>query len=561
MKIYQFIKYNRETSVHHIKNYGNDNLIICFDFEDGIKNGLNENLSIIQKEKYRDYYIKTLAKFNKHNKIGIRINTKDYNELGKDLIINKNKFIHSVFLPKIENSKELIDIINLIGKNKIGYKELIPVIENKTGLEHIEEIIKVPGIKDVAFGHCDYNLSINAFPFFHHNSYEYWKWVNKIVAATNKEKVCFINSPYLSNNNHTFYSSMLEHLKTISNNNFGQITLTNTHTDICINQSNYQKVKFNKLLNNRLRLYASGDYVKNMVKSYERNNKGLGLSRNNEKIISYQEYILAKKIVTENKNKTLNLAFAGGCFPVQHNILYEDIFLVKSKRYIEKTFKINLNINIIRYERFIGLTDKITNLNKSENIDILILSVRPEPFLRLIKLYYKYVNNKGKVKKSLNIPLLNIINPEKYDYLTLGRLYDYNIKQKKSFLHNFMITLNYLTGTITGNLRYAKTKYIELIKEVEKYCNKNKIEFILLGPNLRNNNKAEPFFCRKLDNELKKHFPEKMIINGLDTVYKNKTVFNKNGIHVNELYHDMTAKRINNKLTELLNPSTQTAPD
>ena len=555
MKVYQFIKYNQKTNINHIKNYGNDSLIICFDFEDGIRNGLDENLSLKQKENFRKYFIQILEKFNKNDKIGIRINTKNLAELEKDLKINKNKNIHSIFLPKVESQKELINIIKVIENYKIKYKELIPIIETKTGLDHIEEIVKITKIKNIAFGHCDYNLNINVFPFFHHDSREYWKWVNKIVSVTNKEKICFINSPYLSNNNYTFYSSMLEYLRIISNSNFGQITLSNIHTDICLNQSEHKKIKFTKLLDNRHQLYETADYVKNIVESYEDNNKGLGLSRNNERIISYQEYIVSKKILSENKFKTINLTFVGGCFPVQHNILYEDIFLVKAKKNIENKLKINLKIDIIRYERFTKLIDKIIKLNKRKNIDILILSVRPEPLLRIIKLYYKYINNKGKLKKSLNIPFLNLINPEKYDYLILGRLYDYSIKNKKSHIHNMLISLNYLMGMLIGNLIYAKNKYIKLINDIEKYCNKHNIEFILLGPNLRNNNKVEPYFCKKLDNEIRKYFPSKKIINGLDTTYKDQKVFNKNGIHVNELYHDMIAERISDILIKLLSPT------
>jgi citrate lyase beta subunit len=555
VKIYQFIKYNQETKIIHIKHYGNENLVICFDFEDGIQNGLDENQTIKLKEKYRNYFIQLLAKFDSESKVGVRLNSKNSCELKKDLIAIKDKFIHSIFLPKIENSNELINIKKSIDDNGVNYKELVPIIENKVGLEHIEEIIEIPKIESIAFGHCDYNLSLNIFPFFHHNKNEYWKWINKIVLATNKAKINFINSPYLSNNNREFYCSMLGHLKTITNNNFGQITLSNIHTDICINQSKYKKIKFNKLLSNRHQLYETSDYAKILIESYERNNKGLGLSRNNERIIAYQEYIAAKKIFLKNKQETINLTFVGGCFPVQHNILYEDIFLVKSKKDIENKFKINLNIDIIRYERFTNLIDKIIKLNKRNNIEILILSIRPEPLLRIIKLYYKYINKEGKLKKSLNIPFFNIVNPEKYDYLMLGRLYDYNTKDKKSNIHSILVSLNYIVGLLAGNLKYALNRYIELIKDIDNYCKENNIELILLGPNLRNNNNMEPYFCKKLDEKIRKNFPKKEIIKGLDMVYKNKSVFNENGIHVNELYHDMIAKRINKTLIELLSPT------
>ena len=554
MKIYQFIKYNQETKITHVKNYGNENLIVCFDFEDGIQNGLDENLSIKQKEIYREYFSQILPKFSKEFKIGVRINTKSNSDLDKDLLTIKGKTIHSIFLPKIESSEELINVIGKILDNNIKFKELIPIIESKKGLAHIEQIVKVHRIKNLAFGHCDYNLSLNIFPFFHHNSNEYWKWVNKIVSITNKENITFINSPHLSITDLDFYASMIDHLEKITNNNFGQITLLNIHTEVCVNPKNNENRKLEKLLENRHQLYETFDFAKSIVDRYEINNHGLGLSRNAEKIISYQEYLAAKKMLSDGR-RIINLTFVGGCFPVQHNILYEDIFLVKSKKDIEEKLKIDFNIDIIRYERFTTLIDKIIKLNQKKNIDILILSVRPEPFLRIIKFYYKYINNEGKLRKSLNIPFLNLINPEKYDYLTLGRLYNYNIKHKKSYFHNIMVLFNYLMGALIGNLIYAKNRYMRLIRDIEEYCNKNNIELILLGPNLRNNNIIEPYFCKKLDAVTRESFHKRNIIKGLDVVYKNKSVFNENGIHVNELYHDMIAKRISSILIKLLSPT------
>ncbi len=553
MKIYQFIKYNNKTSISHIKHYGNDDLILCFDFEDGIQNGLDESQTEGLKEKHRQYFIDLLPKFDNNCKIGIRVNTKNSNEFKKDLFVIKDKSFHSIFLPKIQTTKELISIIKSIDDNNIKYEEIVPIIEDKTGLEYLDRIIKVTNIKNIAFGHCDYNLSLGVFPFFHHKNHEYWKWVNKILSVINKENVCFINSAYLSYNDIDFFGSMINHLGKITNNNFGQFTLSNIHTKACLNSKEDNSINFAKLLNNRHQLYSTNEDAKNVVNSYEVHHKGLGLSRNSKEIISYQEYIAAKKLIS-NKYKTANITFVGGCLAVQHNILYDDMFLVKSKKNVEAKLSINLNIDIIRYERFTTLLDKIIRFNKTKNIDILILSVRPEPFLRIIKLYYKYINNEGKLKKSLNIPFLNIINPEKYDYLILGRLYDYSSITKNSQIHKSLVSLNYISGALIGNLRYALNKYIELVKSIEEYCINRNIELVLLGPNLRNNNAIEPYFCKKLDKEIRTIFPKNYFINGLDTLYKDKKVINENGIHANELFHDMISTRINDVLIDILRP-------
>jgi len=552
MKIYQFIKYNQNTSINHIKYNDNNNVIICFDFEDGIQNTLDKDKTAKLKEKHRDYFVSLATKLDNNLKIGVRLNAKDSSEFRKDIFKIKGININSIFLPKIENAEDLNDIVSQLDENKINYKEIIPIIENKNGLNNIDKIIKVSNIGNIAFGHCDYNLSLNIFPFFHQENFEYWKWVDKIVTITNENDICFINSPFLSLKNLDFFGSMIEHLKKITNDNFGQISLSNTHTKICIDSSVFKKQKFNKLLDNRHQLYPTQEFAEELIYNYEKYNTGMGLTKLKDRIISFQEYISAKKYINSNKPNKVKLAFVGGCFPVQHNILYEDIFLTKTKHNIETLLNLELQIDIIRYERLSNVIDKIREHNFTKKIDTLIFSIRPEPYLRIIKFYYKYINNKGKLKHSLNLPLFNVVNSEKYDILILGRRYDYRKKIKNTKFHKFLINSNYLIGKLLGNKFYALKKYVELIEKIEKYCNDNRINLILLGPNLRANTKFEPYFCKELDNKMRKFYPKIQYINGLDNNYRGEKLFHKNGIHVNELYHNMIAKRLVTVLKELL---------
>jgi len=552
VKIYQFIKYNQETNRKHIKHYGKKNLIVCFDFEDGIQNGLNEKQSEQLKERYRDYFFKIAPNIAKNSKIGVRLNAKNISELHKDLLRLKTLDIHSVFLPKIENTKELVDCVKIIDRNDITYREIIPIIENKTGLENIYKIIKLNFVNNIAFGHCDYNLSLNIFPFFHQESHAYWKWVNKIVSKINDKNICFINSPFLSMQKLDFFCSMLAHLETLTNNHFGQTSLSNFHTEICFNYSECSKKDFPRLLKNRLQFYPTKEIVKETIDNYKKYNNGLGLTKKDKRIISYQEYIAAKNYLKNSDQKSIHLTFVGGCFPVQHNILYEDIFLTQTRDFIETTLDIKLNIDIVRYERFTKVMEKIRKANSTKSIDVLIFSIRPEPFLRIIKFYYKYINNEGKLKRSLNLPFFNIINPEKYDILNLGRRYDYRSKNNTSNFHKFLVNMNYLMGCLIRNHFYAINKYLELVYKVEKYCKSNAIKPILLGPNLRSKYKIEPYLCRKLDHKMKDTFLKSHYINGLDTIYKKKRLFHNDGVHVNELYHEMIAKRLNTVLKDIL---------
>lgn len=440
MKVYQFLKYNQETEITHIKNYGDDRVIICFDFEDGIQNTSSPEKTILLKQEHRDYFASIVGKFESEIKIGVRLNAKSLTELQKDIQIIKNLNIHSIFLPKIESSHEVSELITELDNHKIIYKDIIPIIESNKGLNNIQSIIEECDLNSVAFGHCDYNMSLNILPFIHQENFEYWKWINELVAKTKAKNICLINSPYLSINNGPFFCSMIEHLKILSNNNFGQITLTNAQTDLCLTPAKCE-LEFKQLLSNRHALYPTSEYLESIIYDYEKFNTGKGLSKCNNRIISIQEYICSKNFKKRN-NPVYRMVFIGGCFPVQHNIKFEDIFLSKIKRLAEKEYKIALQIDIIRYERFATVLEKIKKTNRSKHWDLLIFSIRPEPLFRLIKFYYKFINNQGILKSSFNIPLLKKVSPEKYDFLLLGRKFNHKQKMHLSLIHNFLVEAN-----------------------------------------------------------------------------------------------------------------------
>lgn len=556
MKIYQFVKYNKDTTPHHFKKYENksDDLIICFDFEDGIQNIQDRSKTSKLKEHHRKYFTLLAQKLKTKNiNIGLRLNPQGTSEFEKDILAIKGMDIYSIIIPKAGNHKSLAASIAALIKNNIQYHEIIPVIESKSGLDNLEQIITHNRIKHIIFGHCDYNLDLNIFPFFHNDSYEYWKWIHAIITITNKYSICFINSTSLSLDNAAFFSAMIDYLNEITNDNFGQVTLNDMHTHLCLNQSTNSTISFNKLLKNRLQLYPSKRFANKLINDFEKGNTGKGLTKTKHRIISYQEYISAKKFLASQTRK-LHLVFVGGCFPVQHNILYEDIFLSKVKKNMISSLNIETFIDIIRYEQFNRVMDKIKKLHSTKETEVIIFHIRPEPFLRIVKFYYRFVDNNGKIKHSLNIPFLKIINPEKYDYLILGRRYENTNTLKKSKFHNLLININYFLGEIAGNKSYAIKKYIELVKDLDEFCSINNIKLILLGPNSRSNTKKEPFICKALDSSMKQSTKDIRYINGMDTLYNGKPVLHNNGIHVNERYHKMIAERIEDELNKLLSP-------
>lgn len=555
MYIYQFIKYNNATTFEHLLKYAKSGAVICFDFEDSICNWLKTPQESSEIKKYYRNCFKTIATTIAPGisdiKIGVRLNS-DFTELSRDLNAISNLKIQSVIIPKVSNPEQLLIADKSLNDANVAYDELIPIIESKSGLSGFQEIISsVPQkIRKVAFGHCDYNLSINAFPFFHQDSCEYWKWADRMCSFASDFGITYINSVFLQLGNDSFFRSMLNHLNKLCGENFGQATLTSRQSELCNTYKKFtDSVPFTNLIDNRLDVKGPENYAKAFIRSFEDENKNRGFTiiPEEKRFLSPQEYSAARHYLTSGRLKKINLTFVGGCFPVQDNILFEDLFHQVLKREIESRYKIGLNFNIIRYERFDSCMKKISGYNRNNPINILIFHIRPEPFLRLVKFYYKYSDNNGKIKRSFTIPFLSSAKPEKYDLLILNRRFNSRTKTNDSKFHKFLINFNYRTGSLLGNELNAQRKFLNLINNVVDYCKSSRITPVLLGPALRTNTSYEPILCMRLNNFIKSSLENSntIFINGTD-VYtdKNEPLFHFNGILANEKYHELIGERI-----------------
>ncbi len=551
LNTYQFIKYNSDSTFESIIKKGESGAVICLDLEDSISDWINESKTDNLKKEYRNIINRILTGFNNEPskiKIAIRINSINSGNQKQDIeSIPTNSFIHSLLIPKVENNFEIDDVVGQLKLRNITFHEIIPLIETKNGISNLYEIIKSNyQVKKVGFGHCDFNLSINAFPFFHQNTSEYWKYVNKIISILKPFQIKFINSAFLNLNDSLFFDSMLSHLQFIYGDNFGQFTMTHQQTIQCLSFSKKANTLEGKI-DNRLILKVNKDSLCTLIKKFESANNGKGFTLTSENyILSPHEYRSAKHHLTNLKEKNIQITYVGGCFPVQGDILFEDIFHQKLKKYIENSSDVNFNVNIIRYERFSNCLQKIADSLEIKN-DFLIFHIRPEPFLRIVKFYYKFLNYENKKRISFNFPFLGIINPEKFDLLILSRRYSYGIYSKKSEFYNFFININYFFGCLIGNHKYALRKYLELVKNVVTYCEKEKIKIIILGSARRSQTSFETFLSGILEKYMSKKLSNQKInyVYGFDEHTKNgKKYFNNNGIHATELYHELIAERL-----------------
>lgn len=557
MKAYQFLKYNDNTTLERLMPQS-ENTVLCFDLEDSIQDCRNPKNTPALKATYRkrlkNIFAGNMQTGEKIN-CGIRINATESKEYPLDLmLLSEIGNITSVFIPKVSDETQILKLQNDLLHFGVTYSEIVPVVETKSGMNNLVKIAEAISNSNgsIAFGHCDYNFDNHIFPFFHQDSREYWTWIKHISDYTRRYRIRLINSPFLQLNNTTFFKHNLNLLNAICGDNVGQITLTNEQTALCNSFRADEIQEELPRLPNRLNHRAPPMFAENLITQFNEKLNEKGFAINNQRVVlSPQEYASAINYQYQNKIPEINFVFTGGCFPVQGNIPFEDLFHQQLKRKCEEKKNVKFNINIIRYERYLNCFTKIKSVYENQPFDILVFSLRPEPFLRLVKLYYTFTErSSGRRKWSINLPFLNLVNPEKYDLLILNSRYNLTVERKISRFRKMLININYRLGGLFGNKKYSMKKYTELVNEIVSFCDKNKIKLIILGPPINTLSSVEINLIKELDAfvQEKSAITQDQYISGSDFMKDNQTSFISETVFVNEKYHEIIANKISERI-------------
>lgn len=250
--------------------------------------------------------------------------------------------------------------------------------------------------------------------------------------------------------------------------------------------------------------------------------------------------------------KDINISIIAGCFPVQHNIPHEKLYHQILKQKLESKNQISPKYEIVRYERLSSCFGKVVNSISTKKPEILIFHMRGEPILRIAKLYYKYANKDNKVKKTINVPYLNILMPEKF-YL-LGNNPQQGDPHKNNW-HYWLREMNYLFGNLIGNFHFGMRKYLGLLEQVKKCCDANNIKLLVCGTASRPHTKWENFISNKIHKRSLQKAKE-LGIEYINCIGEYSTegefLFFENGIHVSEAGHRLTAEKMYEKLLDIL---------
>jgi hypothetical protein len=242
---------------------------------------------------------------------------------------------------------------------------------------------------------------------------------------------------------------------------------------------------------------------------------------------------------------TYKVGIVGGCFPAQHNVVHKDLFHQKLCAMIEQETGRCIDTHIERYEQLSKALSKVQR-SLDSGCHSIIFQVRPDPYLRLSKLWYKFTDEQGRVRYTLNLPQLHHLPSEQQNYRISLQQATPTITEPTGALHAVLRELNYCAGVLTlGNIS-ALRRYATLVVDIEKLCSEYGATLIIIGAGSRPRTPMEQYLSWKLERYIRKS------VQSIETIrYVNiwgtrseqgENLYFEDGMHVRPIGHERVAK-------------------
>ncbi len=207
--------------------------IVCFDWEDSMQVAGDDDATRALKHAQRQQVRQLLARPDLAGEhLAVRLNAPDTAHYAADIqALRGLPGLHAVFVPKAEHPDALRQVLREL---PVPVRHVVPIVETTAGFAALPALLAVPDARLalVAFGHCDYNLSLGLFPFRHQDAAQYWDWVAELDAHLQAAGKHLLNSPVLRLAADAHFQAVLHRLRTYPSA-AGQITLCLRQTLAC----------------------------------------------------------------------------------------------------------------------------------------------------------------------------------------------------------------------------------------------------------------------------------------------------------------------------------------
>jgi len=246
----------------------------------------------------------------------------------------------------------------------------------------------------------------------------------------------------------------------------------------------------------------------------------------------------------------IKIGIVCGCFPTQPGIAPDELYHRVLAKRIESEKQIMLYVSSIWYNTVssgYALTQQLINTEKP---DVVLFHVRPDPYLRISKLWMKYSDKEKRVQKKINLDADDSMIVDDFTPSASQRI------RQKSLLHGAFRQLNYLLGALIGSNSNAIEKERISIENILAECEQQKLPLIIIGPASRDTGFFENILLYRLEKKLSLYFKNKNYVTCFGTKDENGTrLFIEDGIHVSPAGHKRIADLIYTCLIKIITTS------
>ncbi|MDQ2772892.1 MAG: aldolase/citrate lyase family protein [Bacteroidota bacterium] len=206
--------------------------IVCFDFEDSIQAETEAATFCLKQVQRRQVRQLLQGPGLSADRLAVRINAPATPHYRSDLVALRGlPGLHAVFVPKVAHPDHLRQVLREL---PLPVRHVVAVVETQAGFAALPELLALRDARLglVAFGHCDYNLSLGNFPFHHQDSAPYWEWLAELDAHLLRAGRRLLNSPVLQLADAALFQEVLGRLRAYPSAT-GQITLCLSQTLAC----------------------------------------------------------------------------------------------------------------------------------------------------------------------------------------------------------------------------------------------------------------------------------------------------------------------------------------
>jgi citrate lyase beta subunit len=308
MQIFQFMSIQKAPLLYRLlKKTISQDCIVILDLEDTLGNLDKKKSKSLKAWGRRELikFVKSYPDFFKNKKIGIRINKLKSLDFEEDLkTISQISKIWDLFCivgPKTESKKDLCEYLCFLENNKVRHETFIPIIETVKGLKNLSSIVDDERISYAFYGHNDYSLDTESWPFLEQDETEFWKIVSSFIKKVEAKKVHYIHTPLFHFANESLSIQVSNQLQKRCSILYGIVTINSSQTSL------FNRIKRGALEMKKTRLTArfyslkeKTDLALQVKKLFFQKKRNFGFDLKTKKFFSPHELFSALKFLEKN---------------------------------------------------------------------------------------------------------------------------------------------------------------------------------------------------------------------------------------------------------------------